>query len=285
MILNRQSTALVVDSTADLPDSLSADPNITVVPLTVHIGNESYLDWLELTPDAFYRKLSTCQGLPRTSQPAVGVFRQIYQGLRECHSHVYSIHLSSEFSGTYTSACMAQQDVEGVTVIDSRLATGGIALLVDRLMARLTSGIEKADLDAYISRYISERGFFFIPETLDYLAKGGRIGRAAHLMGTLLSVKPVLQIKDGMADAYKRVRGMRQALNALRDALVQHTQPGRPVYVALMHALNLPLLERLREAVGAIPDRDIEIRLTSIVGPVIGTYSGPGAVGICFIQE
>lgn len=285
MILNRQNTALVVDSTADLPEELASDPNITLVPLTVHIDEESYLDWVELRPPDFYAKLATSRTLPRTSQPAVGVFKQIYQRLRQRYDQVYSIHLSSDFSGTYASACMAQQGLEGVTVIDSRLATGGIALLIDRLLVRLEAGVEQADFDAYISRFIAERSFYFIPETLDYLAKGGRIGRAAHLMGTLLSVKPVLQIKDGVADAYKRVRGMRQALEAIREALAQHTQPGRLIYVAVMHALNLPLLERLVQTIQSIPDRDIEIRVTTMVGPVIGTYSGPGAVGICFIQE
>ncbi|NLT36339.1 MAG: DegV family protein [Gaiellales bacterium] len=285
MILNRQNTAVIVDSTADLPDYLAMDPNLTIVPLMVHIGGETYLDWVELKPEAFYEKLSVVEQLPRTSQPAVGVFKQLYERLRGHYEHIYSIHLSSEFSGTYSSACMAQQSVSGVTVVDSQLATGGIALLVDRVMERLSAGIAKEDLDAYLSRYVADRGFYFIPQTLDYLAKGGRIGRAAHLVGTLLNITPVLTIKDGMADAYKRVRGMRQALRAMQKAVLSHTSSGRPVYMSLMHAVNLPLLERLREAMQLIPDRHIEIRLTTTVGPVIGTYCGPGAVGICFIQE
>lgn len=285
MILNRQNTAVVVDSTADLPDHLAKDLNLTVVPLMVHIGGETYLDWVELKPEAFYEKLAAVEELPRTSQPAVGVFKQLYERLREQFARVYSIHLSSEFSGTYSSACIAQESVPGVSVVDSRLASGGIALLVDRVVDRLSAGIAEEDMDAYVSRFVSECGFYFIPQTLDYLAKGGRIGRAAHLMGTLLNITPVLTIKDGVADSYKRVRGIRQALHAMQKAVLSHTSSGRPVYMSLMHAVNIPLLERLQEAMRAIPERQIEIRLTTTVGPVIGTYSGPGAVGICFIQE
>lgn len=285
VILNRQNTAVVVDSTADLPDYLATDPNLTIVPLMVHIGGEALLDWVELKPEAFYQKLATVEQLPRTSQPAVGVFKQLFERLRGRYDHVYSIHLSSEFSGTYSSACMAQESVPGVTVIDSGLASGGIALLVDRVMERLSAGIAGDDLDAYLAHFVAARGFYFIPQTLDYLAKGGRIGRAAHLVGTLLNITPVLTITDGVADSFKRVRGIRQALHVMQKAVLSHTSPGRPVYMSLMHAVNPSLLERLREAMQSIPERQIEIRLTTTVGPVIGTYSGPGAVGICFIQD
>ncbi len=285
VILNRQNTAVVVDSTADLPEYLATDPNLTIVPLMVHIGPDTFLDWVELKPEAFYERLATVEQLPRTSQPAVGVFKQLYERLRGQYEHVYSIHLSSDFSGTYSSACMAQESVPGVTVIDSGLASGGIALLVDRVMGKLSAGIAKEDVDAYLTRFVAESGFYFIPQTLDYLAKGGRIGRAAHLVGTLLNITPVLTVKDGVVNSYKRVRGIRQALHALQKAVLDHTSSGRPVYMSLMHAVNPSLLERLREAMQSMPDRQIEIRLTTTVGPVIGTYSGPGAVGICFIQE
>ena len=112
-----------------------------------------------------------------------------------------------------------------------------------------------------------------------------RIGRASHLVGTLLNIKPVLSIDEGVIDVFKKVRGVTQALEVMRDGLVEHTQPGRTTYVGLSHAFNEPVLAQLRELIEAVEDRDVRLIPTSIVGPVIGTYVGPGAVAFCFIQE
>jgi DegV family protein with EDD domain len=285
MIVDRNTTAIVVDSTADLPDFLAADPNITVVPLTVYFGEEAYLDWVELGPNEFYKKLRSVPELPRTSQPSAGAFLEQYKKLRERYERVYSVHLSGRLSGTCASAAVAQSQIDGVKVIDSQVATGGIALLVDRLIERVDKGTPEDDFDAYIEKWLVEKTFYFLPTTLDYLHKGGRIGRASHLVGTLLNIKPVLSIDDGVIDVYKKVRGVHQALEVMRDGLLERTRPGMTTYVSLYHALNLPVLEQLREMVEKATDRDIQIRLTSVVGSVIGTYVGPGAVALCFIQE
>ena len=285
MIVDRSTTAIVVDSTADLPDFLAADPNITMVPLTVYFGEEAYLDWVELGPSEFYKKLQSAPELPRTSQPSAGAFLEQYKTLRERYERVYSVHLSGRLSGTCASATVAQSQIDGVKVIDSQVATGGIALLVDRLIERVDRGTPEDDFDAYIEKFLAQKTFYFLPTTLDYLHKGGRIGRAAHLVGTLLNIKPVLSIDEGVIDIYKKVRGVHQALEVMRDGLLEHTRPGMSTYVSLSHALNLPVLEQLREMVEEATDRDIQIRLTSVVGSVIGTYVGPGAVALCFIQE
>lgn len=275
----------MVDSTADLPDELVRDPNLTLVPLTVLFGDEAFLDWVELKPDKFYEKLVSASRLPTTSQPAPGVWADIYRRLRERYERVYSVHLSAEFSGTCETAGMAAQEVDGVTVVDSRLATGGIALLVDRMMDRIDRGVSQEEFDAYIDYFHSNKTFLFLPTTLDYLYKGGRIGRAAHLVGTLLNIKPVLTIEDGVADEFKKARGLRQALEIMRDGLLKRTSPGSDVYANLSHGLNLPVMEQLRGLLLEIPDRTLHLRPPSIVGSVIGTYIGPGAVGLCFIEE
>jgi DegV family protein with EDD domain len=285
MILDRRSTAIVTDSTADLPDRLAADPNITMVPLTVYFGEEAYLDWVELKPAEFYRRLKVAPELPRTSQPSAGAFLEQYRRLREQYDRVYSVHLSGKLSGTVASAEVAASQIDGVKVIDSQLPTGGIALMVDRLLERIDKGTPEDEFDAYVQRYLAEKTFFFLPTTLDQLYKGGRIGRASHLVGTLLNIKPVLIIDDGVIDVYKKVRGLRQALEAMRDGLLERTRPGLKTYVSLSHAENPPVLEQLRELVLGVTDRDIEIRLTSVVGSVIGTYVGWGAVALSFIQE
>lgn len=285
MILDRQSTAIVTDSTADLPDFLAADPNITMVPLTTYFGDRAYLDWVELKPSEFYKMLKEAPELPRTSQPSAGAFLERYRTLRERYDRVYSIHLSGRLSGTVASAEVAASQIDGVTVVDSQLPTGGIALMVDRLLARIDKGTPEEEFQAYIQEFLAKKTFYFLPTTLDQLYKGGRIGRAAHLAGTLLNIKPILVIDDGIIDVYKKVRGLRQALEAMRDSMVELTRPDLKTYVSLSHAENLPVLEQLRGLVLDVTDRNIEIRLTSVVGSVIGTYVGWGAVALCFIQE
>ncbi len=285
MIVSRSTTALVVDSTADLPEGLAADPNVTLVPLTVFFGEQSYLDWVDLMPCEFYAKLATASRLPTTSQPAPAVWSEIYRRLRERYSRVYSVHLSSHFSGTYQTARMIAAEMDGVKVVDSQLATGGFALLVDRLISRIDRGVSEEEFDTYIDYFLKHKTFFFLPTTLEYLYKGGRIGRAAHLVGTLLNIKPVLMIEDGVADVYKKVRGGRQALEAMRNGLLERTDPDSDVFASLSHGYNVPMMEQLQELLEGIDDRRIHLRPSSIVGSVIGTYIGPRAVGLGFVQE
>ncbi len=285
MIIDRDTTALVVDSTADLPEELAADPNISMIPLTVYFGTEEFLDWVELKPKEFYEKLKASPELPRTSQPSAGAFLELYRRLRESYALVYSVHLSGKLSGTLASAHAAASQIDGVKVIDSQSATGGLALVVDRMLERMDRGTPEAEFDAYVQRHAAEQIFYFLPTTLDQLYKGGRIGRASHLMGTLLNIKPVLSIDQGEVDVYKKVRGVRQALEVMRDGLVEHTRPDLTTYMCLAHGLNEPVVDQLRQLVLGVEDRRIEIRLTSVVGAVIGTYVGPQAVALGFIQE
>ena len=285
MIVDRTTTAIVVDSTADLPDYLANDPSITMVPLTVYFGEEAFLDWVELKPEEFYDRLKNGPVLPRTSQPSAGAFLDTYKALRQRYERVYSVHLSGQFSGTVASAEVAAGQTDGVRVVDSQLATGGIALLVDRLVERLDRGIPEGEFEAYIAKFVAEKIFFFLPTTLDYLLKGGRICRASHLVGTLLNIRPVLSIDEGVIDVYKKVRGLTQALEVMRDGVVERTKPGSPIYISLSHALNEPVMEQLRGLLEAVEDRDLRFIPTSIVGPVIGTYVGPGAVALGLIQE
>lgn len=285
MFVNRETTAIVVDSTADLPDYLAGDPNISMVPLTVYFGDEAYLDWVEMQPAEFYQKLASAPALPRTSQPSAGAFLDEYKRLREKYQLVYSVHLSGKFSGTCASAEVARSQIDGVKVVDSLLATGGIALLVDRILTRIDQGVTEEEMDDYIEYFLANRTFTFLPTTLDQLHKGGRIGHASHLVGTLLNIKPVLSIEDGVIEVFKKVRGVRQALEAMVAGMLDATEPGSTCYLSLSHGLNEPVLKQMHELLAEVTDRDLQIRLTSIVGAVIGTYVGPGAIALCCIQE
>ena len=285
MIVSRQTTAIVVDSTADLPDYLAKDPNISMVPLTVYFGEEAFLDWAEMEPPEFYERLRTAPALPRTSQPSAGAFLERFKTLREKYERVYSVHLSGRLSGTVASAEVARAQVDGVKVVDSLLATGGIALLIDRMLERVDRGMPEEEFEAYIQHFLDKRVFYFLPTTLDQLYKGGRIGRASHLMGTMLNIKPVLTIDEGVIDVFKKVRGLHQALESMVEGVLEHTEPGSTVFLSLSHGLNEPVLAQMRELLAQVTDRDLRIRLISVVGAVIGTYVGPGALALCAIQE
>ena len=178
MIIDRSTTAIVVDSTADLPDYLARDPNITMVPLTVYFGEEHFLDWVNMKPAKFYAMLKVAPQLPRTSQPSAGAFLEVYKDLRQRYDRVYSVHLSGKFSGTVASAEVAAGQIDGVKVVDSELATGGIALFIARIIERLDRGTHEAEFETYLEKFVAEKIFYFLPTTLDQLYKGGRIGRA-----------------------------------------------------------------------------------------------------------
>jgi DegV family protein with EDD domain len=282
--LDRSNTVLVVDSTADLPTHLAQDENVFMVPLNVHFGEDVYRDWVDIRPPEFYARLRAASQPPRTSQPSAGAFISAYTELRERFERIYSLHLSAKLSGTLASASLAEQEVEGVTLIDTELASVGISLLVDRLLVLLERGTTEQELEAYVERYRTERGFLFLVATLEYLQKGGRIGRASSLAGSLLNVRPLLTFTEGEVDAYKKVRGERKALGAVRDYFLERTRPGSPVYMSIGHA-DAPdkgeeLAALLRET-----DREIDLRFMAEIGPVIGTYGGPGTIGLFFIQE
>jgi fatty acid kinase fatty acid binding subunit len=285
MIINRETTAIVVDSTCDLPPGMATDPSITMVPLTVYFGDEAYLDWVDIQPDEFYARLVKAPELPHTSQPSAGAFLEEYKRLREHHERIYSVHLSSLLSGTFASAEVAKSQIDGIEVVDSQVATCGVTLLVNRMLALMDKGVPEEEFKAYIDYYVKNKFMLFLPTTLEQLHKGGRIGRASYLMGTMLNVKPVLSLTDGVVDVYKKVRGLRQAMEAIRDGVLENTEPGKTVSLGLAHGLNESVYALMLEVLGEVTDRDLQIRLETIVGAVIGTYAGPGAVAMCAIQE
>jgi DegV family protein with EDD domain len=282
--LDRTNTAILVDSTADMPPYLAEDPNVSMIPLLVRFGEETYRDWIDMKPEQFFPKLKAAPELPTTSQPSVGAFIQEYQRLRAAYDHVYSIHLSAHLSGTIASATLAAEEVDGVVVIDSLDVCHSLSLLVDRLLSKLDGGTTHEEIMAYIEHYKSTRGMLFLLSTLDYIYKGGRIGRASHLMGGLLNVKPILTFVDGSVEPYKKVRGDRKAFETMVEYFLERTVPGKPVYLALGQAEWPERLETLLEMLEAT-GRQIDLRMKGQIGSVIGTYSGPGAIVVFFVQD
>ncbi|HXN58707.1 MAG TPA: DegV family protein, partial [Candidatus Angelobacter sp.] len=212
---------IVTDSTADLTPEQQRTAGITVVPLNVHFGDEVFRDHVDLSTDEFFRRLKAAPQLPRTSQPSVGAFEEAYRSLRQGGDDIVSVHLSSKVSGTYNSALMAAQSVgEGkIDVVDSlstSMALGFMALEGAKL-AR--AGRDRQSVTERLQSLVPKARVICVVDTLTYLERGGRIGKARALLGSLLNVKPILQLKDGEVVPLGRARGRPQALSRLVELL------------------------------------------------------------------
>lgn len=277
---------IVCDSTCDLGPAWLADHGVAMVPLKVLFGDESYLDWVDIVPDVFYEKLVSAPQLPKTSQPSPAEFSAVYDSLASqgCEE-IISIHLSAALSGTVESATLAAAASKvPVRVIDTKIVTAGTALAV---MAAVDERARGGDADAVeaAARGVVERlRLLFALGTLDYLVKGGRAGKAQGLAANLLNIKPVLTFnKDGIIEPFKKVRGTKAALAEIASQVAADSKE-RPVRLALFHSTQPELAEELRAALDASGAR-YDLVLTSRVGAVIGTYAGPGAVGVAYYPE
>jgi DegV family protein with EDD domain len=286
LTLTAENTAVVLDSTADFPEATQRFPNFRVVPLYVRFGDESFEDYVDITPDRFYERLQSAAELPTTSQPTPGDFLATYQALAPHYEHILSLQISSTLSGTFGSAQAAAEMLGGgkVRVIDTRTVSASIALLALGVQRRLERGTTDEEIDAFVDRYRRDHMLLFTVSTLDYLAKGGRIGRAAALAGNLLNVKPILTIRDGEVVPLKRVRGNAKAFAEFR-ALFEATSTDSPALkVGIAHAAAPERLEALRKLVKHVrPQAEIEIATT--LGAVVGTHAGPGTVGFFWFEE
>ena len=277
------SVRIVTDSTADLDPELAARHQISVVPLSVFFGDEELLDGVEIDSDQFFRRLQREPALPTTSQPSAGAFRDVYQRLKdEGATEILSIHVPEKLSGTLNSARQGAQEVEGVRVelVDSGLTTLALGLGVITAAEAVAGG---ASLDA--ARDLAAGQFarthtFFLLDTLEYLRRGGRIGRAQEMLGSLLRVKPLLSLQDGEVVPIGRVRTKTKAI----EELLARAAALRPIeQLAAAHA-NAPdelqyAVERLQALAPAAP------LITGQVGPVIGVHAGPGLLAFAVVTS
>jgi fatty acid kinase fatty acid binding subunit len=284
--LTAQNTAIVVDSTADFPDAQERYPNFRVVPLYVLFGSESFKDYVEMEPDRFYERLQSAPELPTTSQPTPGDFLAVFEELAPQYDHILTLTLSSTLSGTFASAQAAAEMLGGekVRVIDSRTVSASLALLALGVQHRLERGTTNEEIDEFVGHYQRGHYLLFTVNTLEYLAKGGRIGRAAAFAGNLLNVKPILTIRDGEVIPLKRVRGNHKAFAEFREHFVSTTTDSPSLKVGIAHAAAPERLHALRELVEhERPNAQVEIATT--LGAVVGTHAGPGTVGFFWFLD
>jgi DegV family protein with EDD domain len=281
--LTAQNTAIVLDSTADFPEAPQRFPNWRVVPLYVLFGDESYRDYVELSPAEFYARLRAAPDLPTTSQPTPGDFLKAYEELGN-YERIYSLHISSTLSGTYQSATTAASELgDKVRTVDSESASAGIAILGLAIQHRLERGTTDDEVETLIERFRERAGLIFTVDTLEFLRRGGRIGRASAWAGQLLHVKPILTIEREVIPL-KRVRGNQKAMQEFVAAFTSDTEDVPTLKVGIAHADAPERATQLQKMVRAErPQAEIEIVTT--LGAVVGTHAGPGTVGFFWFDD
>jgi len=273
---------IATDSTADLPLELINEYGITVVPLKVIFsGCEPLLDGVEIDTVEFYRRLVENREMPATSQPTPAEFAAAYGKLSAKGGKIISIHLSSKLSGTCQSARMAKEMVSGVDieVIDSKLASMGLGLVVLEAAAAARAGKSKEEILDVINKLIPKIQVFFIVDSLDYLVRGGRIGKAQAFLGTILNIKPLLYLKEGIVNPHEKVRGKTRAIDRLVE-IVEETAGNKKIKCSLVHGNDPAGVEQLRQKLAAKLNCDEPV--VTGLGAVIGTHVGPGVLGIVF---
>ena len=281
--------AIVTDSTSDLDRTEAAELGITIVPAHVRFGDIDYKDGVDITGDEFYGMLQEAKELPQTSQPSAGEFVEVYQKLAQDHEHIVSVHVSGKLSGTVQSAVTAVQQLKEETscsihVVDTQSASLGVGYMA-REAARLAAEEVTADRIVNHVKYVADlMHVAFTPDTLEYLRRGGRLGAASHLLGSLLRIKPVLVLKDGAIDVLDRVRTRSRVVGRIQ-AYVESVagEDGTLTHFGVMHAAAPEFAAELQEAcLSRVTAKHV---MSGAIGPAIGTHAGPGAVGVTFHKE
>jgi DegV family protein with EDD domain len=285
MNLTAATTAIVLDSTADFPDATQHHPSWRVVPLYVNFGTKSFRDGVDLTGEEFYERLRSSPELPTTSQPTPADFLACYSELSG-YERILSLHLAANLSGTYQSAGIAAAELgdDRVRTIDTETASAGISLLALAIQRRLDAGTTDEEIDELVERYKAEHGLIFTVDTLEFLARGGRIGRAKAFAGELLHVKPILSIRDGEVIPIKRVRGARKAFQEFVDTLTSETTDVPELHIGIAHAAAPERAVELEKMVRDLrPQAQIDIE--TMLGAVLGAHAGPGTVGFFWFTD
>jgi DegV family protein with EDD domain len=275
---------IVTDSTADLSEELRREYRIEMVPLTVQFGSESHKDVVEMSIDDFWAKLKTDPHHPKTAQPAPGDFLGVYQRLHAEGHEILSIHLSEKLSGTVNSGRIAAQMLPEVqiTVVDTHSVSLGLGMMCIQAARMARDGKSAAEIVAWLADTAKRTYILFTLDTLDFLQKNGRVGKAQALIGGLLGIKPILEIADGAVEPADKVRGKSKVLSRTLELLEERVPAGRRIMLGVVHA-QVP--EEAAAWVGEVKKRyTVAETFVAPIGPVIATNAGPGAIGILMFE-
>jgi len=276
---------IVTDSSAGLPHDLLEAYDIKVVPLKIHFGETTYREGEDLDNARFYQLLGQAEQLPTTSQPSAGEFYEVYSRLTANGDSVISIHISSKLSGTCQSAMVAKAMLPeaDITIIDTLSACMGHGMIVLAAAEAVQKGKSRDEVIALVERVINGIQILFVVDTLEYLQKGGRIGGAAALLGTLLQLKPLLEIRDGRVEPLERVRSRKKAVRRALEVLTERFDGQGPLRMMVLHAQCPEEAEQLAQKVGELfTCTDLYM---AEISPVIGTHAGPGTLGLSGYAE
>ncbi len=271
---------IVTDSTADLSKEQIEKYSIKVIPLIVTFGSESYTDDVDLSAEEFYQKLTSSNELPKTTQPSPEMFRQAYEEVASGEDVIISAHISGKLSGTLNSAEIASNMVDPkVILVDTKTASQGVGRSVLVAAEAAAKGMKVDEILAVVNKSINQTFSVFAVDTLEYLQRNGRIGKAASLLGSLLQIRPILYADpEGMVAPYDKVRGRSQVIPSLVNAALKNVAPEQPVNLSVVHSRAEENAQNLLTELEK--HYQVEDLHVGMVGPAIGTHIGPGAIGL-----
>ena len=277
-------TRIIVDSTADLMPEIKKQ--LHVVPLTVHFGQEEYVDGVTIDHKSFYEKLIETDVHPSTSQASPAAFQQEYEKARHAGEAAVVITISSKLSGTYQSAMIAAQDYENIYVVDSGSGAIGGGILAEYALRLLEEGYEAQVLAAKLEEAKERIVIVALVDTLEYLKRGGRISKTVAFAGTVLNIKPVLSVVDGEIKILGKARGSKMGNNLLVQEIEKAggVDFSRPVLLGYTGLSDAMLLKYIDDSRHIWQDGLQHVRYT-LIGSVIGTHAGPGAVAVAFFKK
>lgn len=277
-------TRIIVDSTSDLIPEVAK--SVEIVPLTIHFGNEEYIDGVTIDRKKFYEKLVESDVLPTTSQATPYAFSKVFDKVRECGDEAVVITISSKLSGTCQSANIAVKDYENIYIVDSGTGAVGGGILTEYALRLVEEGHSAKEIADMLNREKEKIVIVALVDTLEYLKRGGRISKSVAFAGTVLNIKPVLSVVDGEVNVLGKARGSKQGNNLLVQQIekaggVDFTKPVLLGYTGISDALLIKYIEDSKY----IWEEGIDKVNYTVIGSAIGTHAGPGAIAVAFFKK
>jgi DegV family protein with EDD domain len=286
MEIRMAKVAIVTDSSAYIPEELASEFELQIAPLQVIWGDEQFRDGVDIQPVQFYERLQNAEIMPSTSQSTPHAFKEIYKELSSKGFDIFSIHISSKLSGTIDSAQQAKAmlEVKNIEIFDSETAGMALGFQVLTVARAAANGASLKDCVKIAQKARENTGILFAVSTLEFLHRGGRIGGGQAFLGTMLNLKPILEVRDGKIEAAGKVRTMNKAVDKVLEIVKAQIDNKTPIRIAIQHANALPAAKILLDRVlKSFPEKDLVEAVIADVSPGIGTHTGPGVIGIAYM--
>ncbi|KZE40225.1 fatty acid-binding protein DegV [Bhargavaea cecembensis] len=274
---------IVTDSTADISSEAVREFGIHVVPLSIQIGGKTYTDRVDLSPEEFLDKMKESEELPKSSQPPVGIFKELYESIGKDGGKILSIHMTGGMSGTVESARAAAELADAdVTVVDSEFISFALSFQVLEAAGMAKEGKDLEEILERVRTVRKNTALYVVVDTLENLVKGGRIGKGRAMLGSLMNIKPIAALKEGVYTPVGKARSHKQVVRQLFKEFKEQTVGRRLRAVGISHANGLNMAVPLKQMIEEDGFQDVKLMFTS---PVISTHTGPGAIGFMYYWD